>query len=59
MQHVFLPMPTKPFDGIITYITVIIALCVIHLVIYVTRTTALGSLFGGAWLLLVGLMADR
>lgn len=52
-------MPTKHFDGIIIYIAVIIAPCLIHFVIYVTTTTALGSLFGGAWLLLIGLMADK
>lgn len=38
---------------------VIIALCLIHFVICVTRTIALGSLFGRAWLLLIGLMADK
>lgn len=59
MLCVSLPIPTKHFDSIIIHITVIIAPCLIHFVICVTGTTALGSLFGGAWLLLIGLMADK
>ena len=42
---VSLTTPTKHFDSIIIYIGVIIASCLIHFVICVTGTTALGSLF--------------
>lgn len=41
------------------FISVIIAPCLIHFVIHVTGTTALGSLFGEARLLLIDLMADK
>lgn len=54
-----MPALTKAFDGIITYSTVIIVPSVIHFVIRVTGTTAIGSHVGRAWLLLIGLMADK
>lgn len=44
---------------VIIHIKAILAPCLIHFVICVTGTTALGSLFGGARPLLIGLMADK
>lgn len=46
-------------DSVIIHIKAILAPCLIHFVICVTGTTALGSLFGGARPLLIGLMADK